>query len=110
MNTFEEIARWVGTSAALTTGLLFLVGAGYKVFKFVYKTAKYAERVHDVVEKQLSPNGGSSMYDMVTDIKSILENHDNRLIKVETVIFQGEKGEKGDTGMTGARGERGKPA
>lgn len=91
---FEEIARTVGMSAALTTGLTLLVGVAYRVGKLIYKTAKYAEHAHDtikrvdeLVERQFTNNGGSSMLDMVQDIQKTVNGLDGRVIKIEKIVF-----------------------
>lgn len=122
MNTFEEVARMVGVSAALTTGLTLLVGVAYKAGRFIYKSMKYAEHAHDTIsrvdellERQLTNNGGSSLLDKVESIRDMVIDHHDRLIKIEATMQQplitavavgpaGAQGERGETGEAGADG------
>lgn len=88
--TVEQVTRMVGVSAALTTGLTLLVGVGWKMTRFVYKTMKYAEHAHEtiarvdtLVEKQLTNNGGDSMLDMMQEVRHTVRHLDKRLTVLE---------------------------
>jgi uncharacterized protein Yka (UPF0111/DUF47 family) len=73
------------------TGLALLVGAAWKLFRFLYRTLKYAEHAHETIqkvdtllEKQLTNNGGGSMLDMIQDIQKTVNKLNTRVTKLES--------------------------
>lgn len=90
MEQFHDIAVLAGETAVIATTLTLLVGVGWKAWRFIYKTAKYAEHVHEtvgrvdaLVEKQLTNNGGESLLDMVTETRYLVRNLNDRVTALE---------------------------
>lgn len=65
-----------GAIAMTTLGIVQLLRGLYRVFRKMIQ-------VHDLIEKELQNNGGSSMKDGVEQINRRLNNIENRLERLE---------------------------
>lgn len=91
METISEVAKLFAQFSAIIIFLSLLVGVAWKAWRFIYKTAKYAEHVHETVgrvdsliEKQLTNNGGESMLDMMQEVRATVRSLDQRVTVLES--------------------------
>ena len=69
-NFAAALAWLVGTAAALTALAVigrFLVRSVRRMWRWTVTAGRYVEMMHTIVERELTPNGGTSMRDKLND-------------------------------------------
>ena len=107
-NFAAALAWLVGTAAALTALAVigrFVVRSVRRMWRWTVTAGRYVEMMHTIVERELTPNGGSSMKDKIDEqcaarrrrdaqFQQYVENND--AVQAEILMEQARQREKLD--------------